>query len=68
MRHGWRPSNSRTFEEFLISGAAFHKESFGWRDNKMDCWTDIISPNHIFLFRCLEISYVKVAILCINNV
>lgn len=40
--------NSRTFEEFLISGAAFHKESFGWRDNKMDCWTDIISPNHIF--------------------
>lgn len=41
--------NSRTFEEFLISGAAFHKESFGWRDNKMDCWTDIISPNHTFL-------------------
>lgn len=40
--------NARTFEEFLISGAALQKESYGWRNNKMDCWTDIVSPNHIF--------------------
>lgn len=40
--------NGRTFEEFLISGAAFQKESYGWRNNKMDCWTDIVSSNHIF--------------------
>lgn len=38
----------RTFEEFLISGAAFHKETYGWRNDKMDCWTDAVSPNLMF--------------------
>lgn len=40
--------NGRTFEEFLISGAAFQKETYGWRNDKMDCWTDMISPDHMF--------------------
>ncbi len=40
--------NGRTFEEFLISGAAFHRETYGWRNDKMDCWTDIVSPNYMF--------------------
>ena len=41
--------NGRTFEEFLISGAAFQKESFGWRNDKMDAWTDMVSLNHVFI-------------------
>lgn len=40
--------NGRLFEEFLISGSAFSKETYGWRRDKLDCWTDIVSPNHIF--------------------
>ncbi|MFI3240723.1 MAG: hypothetical protein R3Y22_09110 [Bacteroidales bacterium] len=40
--------SARSFEEFLISGAAFHKETYGWRNDKKDCWTDIVSGNHIF--------------------
>lgn len=40
--------NGRTFEEFLISGSAFQKETYGWRNDKMDCWTDIVSPNYMF--------------------
>lgn len=40
--------SARSFEEFLISGAVFHKETYGWRNDKKDCWTDIVSSNHIF--------------------
>lgn len=40
--------SARCFEEFLISGTAFQKETFGWRNDRMDCWTDTVSPNHIF--------------------
>ena len=39
---------ARCFEEFLISGTAVQKETFGWRNDRMDCWTDAVSPNHIF--------------------
>lgn len=39
---------ARSFEEFLISGVAFYRESYGWRNEKMDCWTDAINPNRIF--------------------
>lgn len=39
---------ARCFEEFLISGTAFQKETFGWRNDRMDCWTDSVSPNHVF--------------------
>ena len=39
---------ARCFEEFLISGTAFQKETFGWRNDRMDCWTDSVSPNHMF--------------------
>ncbi len=45
---------ARSFEEFLISGAAFHKETYGWRNNKMDCWTDIVSCNHIFFDKAMR--------------
>lgn len=40
--------NGRTFEEFLISGMAIHKECYGWRNDRKDCWTDYINPNNIF--------------------
>lgn len=40
--------NGRTMEEFLISGGAFQKETWGWMNDKMDCWSSIVSPNHIF--------------------
>lgn len=38
----------REFEEFLISGLAAFKESWGWRKNRKDTWTDIVNKNYIF--------------------
>ena len=41
--------NARTMEEFLIGGLIVHKKSFGWRNDKLDCWTDYINPNNFFI-------------------
>jgi hypothetical protein len=38
----------RLFEEFLISGMVFLKESWGWRRNRKDTWSDIVNPEYIF--------------------
>lgn len=38
----------RSFEEFVISGLFFMKESWGWRKNRKDTWTDIVNPNYMF--------------------
>ena len=40
--------DGRSMEEFLLSGTVFQKETFAWRKEKMDVWTDIVSPNRIF--------------------
>ena len=40
--------DSRTLEEFLISGSCFHKVGYGSRRGKTDVWIDAISPSHIF--------------------
>lgn len=40
---------ARTMEEFLISGFIVHRKSFGWRNAKMDCWTDYVQPNNFFI-------------------
>lgn len=40
--------NARTLEEFLISGGAVHRLSYGWFNNKMDCWTFNVQPNNFF--------------------
>ena len=40
---------ARTMEEYLISGLAVHRKWFGWRNNKLDCWTDYVQPNNIFI-------------------
>ncbi len=41
--------DARTMEEFMISGAAIHKKKYGWRRNRLDCWTDYVSPNNFFI-------------------
>ena len=40
---------ARSMEEFLISGFVVHRKWFGWRDNKLDCWTDYVQPNNFFI-------------------
>ena len=36
-------------EEFLISGLIVHRKWFGWRNNKLDEWTDYVQPNNFFI-------------------
>ncbi len=40
---------ARTMEEFLIGGMIVHRKSFGWRNEKLDCWTDYVNPNNFFI-------------------
>ena len=40
---------ARTMEEFMISGCAIHKKKYGWRRNRLDCWTDYVNPNNFFV-------------------
>lgn len=40
---------ARTMEEFLISGLAVHKKWYGLRDGRVDCWTDMVSPDRFFM-------------------
>ena len=40
--------DSRTLEEFLISGACFHKVGYGSRRGKTDVWVQAVSPSRIF--------------------
>ena len=40
---------ARTMEEFLISGLIVHRKWYGWRNDKLDCWTDYIQPNNFFI-------------------
>lgn len=40
---------ARTMEEFLISGFIVHRKSYGWRNGKVDCWTDYVQPNNFFI-------------------
>lgn len=36
-------------KEFLISGAAIVRKSWGTRSGKADCWTDIVNPTRFFV-------------------
>lgn len=40
---------ARTMEEFLISGLIVHRKWFGWRNGKIDEWTDYVQPNNFFI-------------------
>lgn len=54
---------SRSMEEFLISGFVVHRKWFGWRNNRLDCWTDYVQPNNFFIdsnmrdFRGWDVSF-----------
>jgi len=39
----------RSMEEFLISGLVVHKKWYGWRNDKLDCWTDYVQPYNFFI-------------------
>lgn len=41
--------NARCMEEFLISGFVVQRKWFGWREDKLDCWTDYVQPNNFFV-------------------
>lgn len=41
--------NARCLEEFLISGFVCQRRWYGWRENKLDCWTDYVQPNNFFI-------------------
>ncbi len=41
--------NARCMEEFLISGFVVQRMWYGWRDNRLDCWTDYVQPNNFFI-------------------
>ena len=41
--------NARCMEEFLISGFVVQRKWYGWRDDKLDCWTDYVQPNNFFI-------------------
>lgn len=55
--------DARTFEDFLIGGLAVHRKWFGWRNDKLDCWTDYVNPNNFFIdsnmrdFRGWDVSF-----------
>ena len=36
------------FNYFLISGLAAFKSTYGWMNNKMDVWTNLVNHNNIF--------------------
>ena len=36
--------DARGFEEFMISGLIVQRKWYGWRNDKLDCWTDYVQP------------------------
>ena len=40
---------ARTMEEYAIGGLVDHRLSYGWRNRRMDCWTDNVSPDTAIL-------------------
>ena len=55
---------AKTMEEFLISGLIVHKKTYGWRNEKRDCWTDVVNTNNFFIdnnmrdFRGWDVSFI----------
>jgi len=41
--------NARALEELLISGLVVHKKTFGWRNNRQECWTENVQPSRFFI-------------------
>lgn len=40
---------ARTMEEYLVGAFVVHRKWFGWRNDKLDCWTDYVNPNRFFI-------------------
>jgi len=40
---------ARSMEEFLISGFVVHHKWYGWKRDKLDCWTEAVHPNCFFI-------------------
>ena len=40
---------ARTMEEMTIGGLIDHRLSYGWRNDRMDCWTDNVPPDTAIL-------------------
>lgn len=47
--NGRKTLDTRIFEDFLIGGLVAVKKWYGWRDERMDCWTDYVNPNNLFI-------------------
>ena len=41
--------HARSMEEFLISGFVVHRKWYGWKNEKLDCWTEYVQPNNFFI-------------------
>lgn len=41
--------NARCLEEFLISGMVVQRKWYGWRNDRLDCWTDHVQPHCFFI-------------------
>lgn len=41
--------NARSLEEYLISGLVAHRKWYGWRNDKMECWTDYVQPGNFII-------------------
>lgn len=41
--------NARSMEEYLISGLIVHRKWYGWRNGRIDAWTDYVQSNNIIL-------------------
>ena len=46
--------DSSNLNYFLVTGLAAFKSTFGWRNGKMDAWTDIVNYNRIFFDNHME--------------
>lgn len=40
---------ARTMEEYLVGAFIVHRKWYGWRNDKLDCWTDYVNPNRFFV-------------------
>lgn len=40
---------ARSMEEYMIGALVVHRKWYGWRNDKLDCWTDYVNPNRFFI-------------------
>lgn len=40
---------ARSMEEYMVGALIVHRKWYGWRNDKLDCWTDYVNPNRFFI-------------------